>query len=258
MINAEGESVTYSWEDATPPANPGKPAGACIQVINTRSRFKPFAILRPHDRPAFDIYAGEVRRNVSLYPWWNHWPAATFPSDGRFAMAADRPSHSSLTHLKWDAYRTGPQSMTKIMLTGLSDEPASDLLRLLHSWSRPPRLEMRVPGTTQPYYDPTEKAYLLERPEDPDAPIDFRLHATADSPVVNPAFLVHNWGEGPATVRLNGAVLKPGPRCRIGARRTLEGSDLIVWVRHEGTVPVTIEIEHGDRRGRRLSNDDGD
>ena len=66
MLNAEGTSTTYSWEHATPPANPGKPVGACIQIINTKSRFKPFAMLRPHDRPSFDIYAGEVPRREHL------------------------------------------------------------------------------------------------------------------------------------------------------------------------------------------------
>jgi hypothetical protein len=34
----------------------------------------------------------EVRRDVSIYPWWNHWPTAFEPSNGRYALAADRAS----------------------------------------------------------------------------------------------------------------------------------------------------------------------
>ena len=76
LVNAAGDSATYSWKDATPPKRPGKPAVPCIQLINTKSRYKPFSILRPEDQPDFDVYAGEIRRDVTMYPWWNHWPAA--------------------------------------------------------------------------------------------------------------------------------------------------------------------------------------
>ena len=34
------------------------------------------AIARWQDEPSFDVYSGEVRRDVSAYPWWNHWPTA--------------------------------------------------------------------------------------------------------------------------------------------------------------------------------------
>ena len=131
LVNATGESASYSWKDATPPKRPGKPAAPCIQLINTKSRYKPFSILRPEDEPDFDVYAGEIRRDVTMYPWWNHWPAATFPSDGRYAMAADRPSHSSLTHLLWKPSQQGHHWMRKIMLAGLTDQPAEKLLPLM-------------------------------------------------------------------------------------------------------------------------------
>ena len=101
IANSRGESVNVSWEKTTPPHDPPQPSHAGIQRINTRSRFKPFAIARWQDDPRFDVYSGEVRRDVSIYPWWNHWPTAFEPSNGRYALAADRASHSSLTHMYW-------------------------------------------------------------------------------------------------------------------------------------------------------------
>ncbi len=208
MLNAAGESVTYSWKTATPPAEPGQPAAACIQLVNTKSRFKPFALVRPQDEPTFDIYAGEVRRDVSMYPWWNHWPAAAFASDGRYALADDRPSHSALAHLKWKAYRVGRQSMTKIMLTGLSDQPAAKLLPMLRAWSRPAPIKIASPGYTTSGFDPTEKAYQIQRLTDLAAPLTFELKAGAESPLVNPVFVIQNWGAGAADVILDGLPLR--------------------------------------------------
>jgi len=42
------------------------------------------------------VFGIEVRGNVSPFPWWNHWPVAQIPSDGRYAQAPDRASHFSL------------------------------------------------------------------------------------------------------------------------------------------------------------------
>ena len=92
-----------------------------IQRINTRSRFKPFAIARWQDDPRFDVYSGEVRRDVSIYPWWNHWPTAFEPSNGRYALAADRASHSSLTHMHWKPIAKAADTVVKMHLEGMSD-----------------------------------------------------------------------------------------------------------------------------------------
>jgi hypothetical protein len=103
LMNLEGKTQTYSWEHEIPPALPEKPDKANIKMINTRSDWQPFSMIRPQDNPYPDIYAGEIRREVSVFPWWNHWPVATKPTDGRYAMFADRPAHSSLSHWHWEA-----------------------------------------------------------------------------------------------------------------------------------------------------------
>ncbi len=245
MANAAGESVTYSWKDGVPPGHPNKPENASIQLINTRSRFRPFAIVRPQDDPSFDIYAGEIRRDVSMYPWWNHWPAATFPSDGRYAMAADRTSHSSLTHMSWSAYKTGPQLMTKIMLTGMTDGPVERLVTLQRAWANPAPVKVQENNVWAARYDPAQKAYVLAKKAGQAGTATIEIDASAKSPLVNPALILKHWGDDSASVTLDGTALPPGPDCRIGRNRTLEGTDLVVWLRQESSRPVTVRVVPG-------------
>ncbi|HYG34790.1 MAG TPA: LamG domain-containing protein [Clostridia bacterium] len=244
LVDATGETVTYSWKDSTPPAKPGKPAHPCIQVINTKSRFKPFAILRPQDNPDFDVYAGEIRRDVTIYPWWNHWPAATYPSDGRYALAADRTSHSSLTHLFWDPYQQGHHWMRKIMLAGMTDQPASSLLSLMRSWSKPAELKLVGDAFQSESYDQAQKAYVLKRKQaTASTPLKFELAASPESPIVNPAFVIKNWGEAGAELTLNGKKVPRGSRFRFGQRASLEGTDLVAWLKTESNSPLRITIQ---------------
>ena len=242
MANDAGEVVTYSWKDATPPADPGKPAHASIHLVNTKSRYRPFAIVRPQDNPTFDIYAGEVRRDVSRFPWWNHWPAATFPSDGRYAMAADRTSHSSLSHMKWGPYREAPQLMTKIMLTGMTDQPVKHLVTLQRAWAKPAAIRVSGDGFSTSGFDPAQKAFVVQRDRGEADIATIELTGSEASPLVNPALVVKNWGDRPASVAIDGVAVPSGPQCRIGQNRTLAGTDLVVWLRLESNRPARVEV----------------
>jgi hypothetical protein len=204
--------------------------------------------VRPQDRPSFDIYAGEMRRDVSMYPWWNLWPAATFPSDGRYAMAADRTSHSSLTHMSWAAYKQAPQLMTKIMFTGMTDAPVDRLVTLQRSWANPAPVKVQETDSWSAGYDPAQKAYVIESKGDQDGAATIEIGASTESPLVNPALVLKNWGDRPATIAVDGSSLPLGPDCRLGRNRTLEGTDLVVWLRRESTQPILIRVAPGGDR----------
>ena len=134
--------MNVSWEKTTPPHDPVQPSHGGIQRINTRSRFKPFAIARWQDDPRFDVYSGEVRRDVSIYPWWNHWPTAFEPSNGRYALAADRASHSSLTHMYWKPIEKTADTVVKIHLEGMSEGSFPELAR----WRAPGKALLGSPS----------------------------------------------------------------------------------------------------------------
>jgi len=108
--NLKGDTYTYSWEKGIPPEADKRgyvnlPSDATIQLVNTKSVYKPFVIVDPQTKPLWDIYRGELRRELSIFPWWNHWPTSQNPSDGRYAMDSDQASHSSLSHITFDAYK---------------------------------------------------------------------------------------------------------------------------------------------------------
>ncbi len=43
-------------------------------------------------------------KSYSMFEWWDHWPVAQISNSFRLAVAPDRPSHSSLSHIYWDPY----------------------------------------------------------------------------------------------------------------------------------------------------------
>lgn len=242
LANSRGESVNVSWANATPPNVPPQPERTGIQRINTRSRFKPFAIARWQDDPSFDVYAGEIRRDVSIYPWWNHWPTAFEPSNGRYALAADRASHSSLTHMHWNPIATTRDTITKVHLEGLTEGGVAELASLARSWERPARLTIETAGYSGGDYDPTQRAWVMDRVASTAMPLAFTLAASTDSPVENVAIMVKGWGDGTASLTLDGQPVPAGKAFRVGHIRGLERTDLMVFITVRSTMPLTFVL----------------
>jgi hypothetical protein len=252
LANMKGETHTYSWQNGIPP-EAGKdgyinlPAGANIHVVNTNSTLKPFTIIAPAANPIWDIYHGELRREVSLFPWWNHWPAAQKASDGRYAMDADYASHSSLSHASWEAYAQTENSMTKVMLHGLTAGKPADWVALAQSWSNPARLKLNsVTGFSGGNYDPTERAYQVRCTANNAAkPLTLTLEGSTDSPIENPALVVKGWGNRPVSLLVDGKPVPRGKTFRYGYRDSLEGTDLVVWLEKKATQPTAIVLTPG-------------
>jgi hypothetical protein len=241
LANMEGKSHTYSWEHETPPDMPEQPGRHNIQTVNTKSKYRPFSAIRPQDNPKMDIYAGEIRREVCVFPWWNHWPAAPRPTDGRYAMFDDRASHASLSHWFWDAYETTDASMTKIMLNGLTDKTVEELVPLTKSWANPPKLTVMGGGFSNKGYDPTDLAFHLTARQGAQT-LTMKIAASLESPIVDPAFVINDWGYAGADLKVNGKTIAHGNSLRMGHRERLDGTDLIVWFRFETTEPVTVKL----------------
>ena len=243
LANMAGEAHTYSWENGRPRHLP-EPARANIAVINTRSDQRPYMIVSdepclsrddgPQDAPLFPPYHHEVLSDGQKFPWWNHWPTADIPSDGRRAVAADRASHSSvLTGSEWADYKITPTSRQRVMLHGLTGEKAEDLVPLAAAWLSPAELS-GVDGR----FDPVEKAYIVSNATN----ATLTLAASQTSPVIDPAFILEGWTGSSVEVELNGQVMPQGAALRIGWKHAAERSDLIVWIEHTSTAPLTITL----------------
>jgi hypothetical protein len=270
LANMNGESRTYSWEKEAPGAKADfdedttkllkrisdlepeghkwltEPRGGNILRVNLNSQFSPYAIVDPR-HVAIDCYAGEIIRERSMFPWWNHWPVSQqIRSNGRWAIAPDRASHSSLAHIQsWQPYEETDKGVTMLMLNGLTDKAAADLVPLAKSWLSPAAMEVAGDVFRSEGYDATERAFVVARPAasaTAPATAPVTLRATPGSPLVNPAIVVRNWGTSGAEIEIDGARAPAGKDVRVGQVHRLDGDDLVVWVRKESTTPVRITI----------------
>ena len=141
---------------------------------------------------SFDTYNGE--QSYSMFEWWNHWPVAQAGSSGRPAVAADRASHTSLSHIYWDPYEKTAQTETKLLLCGLNSQAPSALLPLAKSWLSPPSVRLLQGDATTADYDPAQRAFVIHRQLGAKgARLVVDLAASEAAPLVNPAFVVENW-----------------------------------------------------------------
>ena len=252
LANMDGQSRTYTW----PPDKKEVPR-ANIQIVNYKSRFKPFLILT-NKKPR--IWFARIRKRQpgkelsgmsmplsSSFWWWNHWPVAQLPNDGRVAEAPDRPSHSYTSTQDSAPYETTDNSITKIMLCGLTEKSVTQLLPLAKSWLIPAELKLKTSTFQYQGYDPTQRAYVLTcKKAGKPAVIEFELLASDESPVVNPAFVIKNWGQAQPRLNINVKPVKPDKNFRIGHRHTLESSDLIVWLKIESTDKLKVSLVGGE------------
>jgi len=238
--NMKGETATYSWEKGPPTKDMGKPESPNIQVVNLKANWKPFQIVSPV-HSSMKAYTGEP--TYSMFEWWNHWPVAQVRSSGISAVAADRPSHSSLSHIYWEPYAQTNDSMTKILLHGLTTKSAAELVPLAKSWLSSPAAELVGPGYQRPIYDPTQRAFVVVREAGSSvSQLRLLLKASPDSPLENPAFVIKNWGDAEPRLSVNGKSRLRGATFRYGFVPHLEGCDLVVWLVLESTAPTNIEL----------------
>jgi hypothetical protein len=236
LANLAGQTATYSWSPHAPEALPNPP-DANIQMVNLKSTWKPFQVA---PQPAsFSTYTGEDTR--STFEWWNHWPVGLIDSSGRCAVAPDRASHSSLSHILWPEYAKGEDSITKILMDGLTNRPAAELAVLAKSWLHPAAIEISTQGFESKGYDPTERAFVLIRNAGSSPHLQLKLKASDNSPLFDPALLVKNWNSDAAKITVDGRAL-PAGSVRFGTTRHLDGTDLVVFIQQQTTKPIEITV----------------
>ncbi len=268
LTNMRGETYTYNWEKAAPgePANFDAdtlellsricdlepqahkwllhPPGGNILQVNLRAKYSPYAIVDPR-HVAIDCYDGEIIRERSMFPWWNHWPVSQqIRSNGRWAIAPDRASHSSLAHIQaWQPYEDTDSGVTMLMLNGLTDLPGPELVPLAKAWLSPAPLEVGTTGFRGEGFDPTQKAFVVARHgAAPAETLQLVLRASAETPVLNPAIVVRDWGLAAARITLDGTAAAEGPDVRVGHLHRLDGDNLVVWIRKASTVPIRVAV----------------
>jgi len=248
LVNLKGQSHTYSWGEKTPEVREGDKYlhfGAApeerpvIMRVNMKSEMKPFQVFETTNR--FSIFAGEHRKDASPFPWWNHWPVAQIPSDGRYCQAADMASHFSLAWGGPPAHDAGDGTFWWAWMYGATKDTAEALVPLARSWLLSPKAVVKA-GNSEARYDLTQRCYVFSSKGATVEGLSFRLEAKPGSPAVNPAFVVENWGNRNVRLRVNGQEVKRGNDFRFGHVRRVNQRDLVVWVRLDTVQPVTIDL----------------
>jgi len=240
LANMDGESHTYTWANGSPHSYP-LPKGANIQMTNLKAKYKPFIIFEPDPR----IAAFGGGHKLSKFPWWNHWPVAQLPNDGRQVCGPDRPASSSLSNYKPRAVKGQGNFRIAVSLYGMTDKPIESLAGLARSWNNPAQLKVLSGNFESKGYDGSQRAYVLAAKER--GTLRFELDASRESPVVNPALVVTNWGDWDAELKLSGKKLKRGSNFRLGHNRTLDRTNLVVWIKAESMQPLEFSLAPTER-----------
>ena len=229
LLNMQSETKSYSWEKGYPKFDL---RDAIIQVVNMKSKYKPYLILRTGGR--FDVFNGEVRPVYSHFPWWNHWPVAQTVSDGRSANAPDQAAHSSLS---WG----NPNG--DAALYGMTNQDPKTLVALARSWNYPAVLKLSAGGIENLGYDYTQRAYLLDA-KGQGNDIRVTLDGSKESPIVNAAFVIRNWKNAGLNLKINGRNINRGKDFRYSLEYDVEGNPtMIIWIKYQAENKTEIELK---------------
>ena len=133
-------------------------------------------------------------------------------------------------------------------LYGMNDQPFDRLVPLAKSWIQAPELQVISGNLKSRTYDFSQRAYILETQGTHSPSAELVMEAGPESPFHNACLVIKGWGENSPKVSLDSEVLAPGTEYRMGHVRTLEGTDLLIWISHESTKPVRITLVQSSER----------
>jgi hypothetical protein len=255
LVNLKGESHTYTWAETTPKVREGDKyfhfgsepeERPVIMKVNMKSEYQPFQIFETTNR--FSIFAHEHRKGFSHFPWWNHWPVSQVPSDGRYCQAADRASHFSLAWGGPPPHDGEGSTYWWAWMYGATKKDTESLVGLGRSWLFAPELVLQS-GADSAVYDLTQRCYVISGVNRNDGGnIQCILKAKPDSPIVNPAFIIRDWGNKMGEILVEGEPLKGDKACRMGLVRRINRYDLVVWLplMTERETEITIRSPDGE------------
>jgi hypothetical protein len=122
------------------------------------------------------------------------------------------------------------------------DKSAGELAGLARSWSHPPEIKVNSKNVIPEGYSVGERCYNLKCHENGTEPFDITIDASEESPLVNLAMVLKNWGDADVKIQLNGEQVEQSKDFRFGHERTEKGINLIIWLKVESFEPVQISL----------------
>jgi hypothetical protein len=280
MANASGDVMEFDFEKGFPENEEFK-HGYNIILIGMKGNSKPFAICESYGQWHDPISRPDDTR-FNHYDDWPAWPKKYRRQDYErrpenqnyrdFCMFL--PAHSSLMHLDWDNYQDnydGPIIwMRKVLLHGMTtNRDIKGLIPITKYWENAPAIKVTGYGYSGGYFEKSQKAYHIQRrvrtigfedrvnKDDDEYPnsdaekLDIDVYASADSPVINPCFVINGWPEGgiKAKLYINGKEAEEGKDFRQGIENNWDQTQwepkhsLIVWARCNSAEAINFTIE---------------
>jgi hypothetical protein len=124
----------------------------------------------------------------------------------------------------------------------MTDQLIESLVPLAKSWNSAPAATLTGRGFEGGGYDKNQRVYIFTAEAPGAGPLEFSLEAAPDAPIHNPAFIVKNWGNRPAALTIDGKKIPRGKDFRFGYKKTLEGTDLVVWVKTKSEKKTSFKL----------------
>ena len=174
------------------------------------------------------------------YNAWNHYPFGLLPSDGTVATGIDRVSSSCILTLYGPHHLLDDGRTDMYNIYGITDLPASELKNLNRSWNYAPELS-NLSGAESKGFDKGQRAYVLNKTS---KKTSFSLDGSEDSPIVNPCFVIKNWGsDSKARIKINNKNQAAGSMVKQGIIRDTDGTlTLVIWISQESDGNVSYDI----------------
>jgi hypothetical protein len=160
------------------------------------------------------------------------------PGDGRWVVNNDQPSHFNLTtYTQWKDYYMDDRVKTRIMLQGMTNQKAQDLVPLARSWLQPPRFEVTK---GQAKYEPAERAYLVNG-SGPGG-TEGKLLADQVHPALRPAFVLNGLRLEHPVVQIDGTPLASGSDFQHGTVKEMNQWKTVIWLNRDFLQEVKLGI----------------
>jgi len=246
LANVDGEVSHHSY--ATWPGGRGGFKGAVedalISVVNVKSTAKPFYVYEYGSE--IGPYGGGIREidyRYSKYHSRNHWPVTQVPCDGRFVLASDRVTSSAIISADPAAsHRKEDNAYEGRFIMGISDKTIEQIVQFAKFWLNPPNLEIKSDNFDYEGYNRDERSYSLISKKENTGVLSVTIDVSTKSPLVNPVFIIKNWGMHGAEVMLGNKKLVKGQDFTFSIRKTLYSKDLLVWFNLSAQSSVKFSI----------------
>lgn len=239
--NIKGESATLSFVEKPEKEKKGLPADLTMQIYNFKAQNDPFIIYEKGNR--MECVNDRNEKELARPGACNHWPVGQLPCDGRTSQAPDQPTHFLGFPISYPPVHTNDNREWWNGLYGMTTKPMAELAKLARSWAQAPALVLKGKGFQSKGYDRGDRAYHVERADaEGDGTFEGEICASEDSPLVNIAFVVQNWGHAGAKLQMDGKPVARGSQFRYGCLQQMEGSMLLVWIKVETSSPVSIRL----------------